>query len=204
MAKRQMSLGVSQLKKRLENLAKDAISAEIVSENEKVDLEDYEAMLISPGTGVERVGLISIIEKLTNATYISGDRDEDASLVQYMVERPAEEQDISPEVKAVEKTPTTKKKRLRKRKGDKAACDSPSIEFQSRQSSNLGEGSPQFKHFIIDKSKTVGQIVEEFHLRPSYQTIEGHESLPDASLKLLMRYAVTLAKDQGGCRFLQL
>ena len=80
-AKRQMSLGVSQLKKQLENLAKDAISAEIASENEKVDLDDYEAMLISPGTGVERVGLISMIEKLTNATYTSGDRDEDASLV---------------------------------------------------------------------------------------------------------------------------
>ena len=74
-------------------------------------MDDYEALLISPGAGVERVGLISIIEKLTNVTYTSGDRDEDASLVHYMAERPVEEQDISPEDKAMEKSPTIKKKR---------------------------------------------------------------------------------------------
>jgi len=59
-----------------------------------------------------------------------------------------------------------------------------------------------FKRYVVDKTKTVGQIVEEFNLRPTYQTLEGHEALPDPSLKHLMRYAVILAKDQGGCRFL--
>ena len=45
--------------------------------------------------------------------------------------------------------------------------------------------------------------MEEFNLRPTSLTLEGYEGLSYENLKLLMKYSVTLAKDQGGCRFLQ-
>lgn len=47
-------------------------------------MDEYERMLASPGSGLERVGLkksTSIIEKLTNFTYPSMEREEDAALV---------------------------------------------------------------------------------------------------------------------------
>ena len=40
-------------------------------------------------------------------------------------------------------------------------------------------------------------------MRPTYQNLEGHESLSDEQLKHLMAYSLVLAKDQAGCRFLQ-
>ena len=45
--------------------------------------------------------------------------------------------------------------------------------------------------------------MEEFNLRPTSLTLEGYEGLTYENLKLLMLYSVALAKDQGGCRFLQ-
>ena len=46
--------------------------------------------------------------------------------------------------------------------------------------------------------------MEEFNLRPTSLTLEGHECLSYQNLCNLMAYSATLAKDQGGCRFLQL
>jgi len=37
----------------------------------------------------------------------------------------------------------------------------------------------------------------------TFETLEGHEHLDDKTLKLLLEYSYILAKDQGGCRFLQ-
>ena len=57
-------------------------------------------MLSSPGTGLERVGLVrntSIIEKLTNLTYNTLEQEDDAKLFNCL-EPYSEEQDISPAI----------------------------------------------------------------------------------------------------------
>ena len=51
------------------------------------ETEEYERILASPGTGLERVGLkrnTSIIEKLTNLTYNSLEREDDRKLLNYI------------------------------------------------------------------------------------------------------------------------
>ena len=89
-------------------------------------------MLNSPGTGLERAGLprsTSIIEKLTNVTYASGDQEDDARLVLSIVEK-TQEQDISPEIKSAKKTNSSKKRRERKHnRPEKFGLDSPSIDL---------------------------------------------------------------------------
>lgn len=47
------------------------------------------------------------------------------------------------------------------------------------------------------------QILDEFGLVSTYQTLEGCEALTEEGVRGLMQHAMTLAKDQGGCRFLQ-
>lgn len=37
----------------------------------------------------------------------------------------------------------------------------------------------------------------------TFETLEGHETLPLEELKSLLEYSTILARDQGGCRFLQ-
>ena len=37
----------------------------------------------------------------------------------------------------------------------------------------------------------------------TFETLEGHEQLPESELLLLLDYSSVLARDQGGCRFLQ-
>jgi hypothetical protein len=37
----------------------------------------------------------------------------------------------------------------------------------------------------------------------TFETLEGHEHLSDKEMKLLLEYSTVLARDQGGCRFLQ-
>ena len=96
MAKRQMSLGDAFVQNRLGVLADRGLvpysdaqttsAAQLLtsSEDGKTNIEEYEAMLNSPATGLERVGLprsTSIIEKLTNVTYQSVDQEDDAKLV---------------------------------------------------------------------------------------------------------------------------
>ena len=87
---------------------------------------------------------------------------------------------------------------------------SPSIDLQSQASESQSDSSPIFdrrqlfkQRNQIDRSKTITQVIEEFNLRPTYQNLEGHESLSDEQLKHLMAYSLVLAKDQAGCRFLQ-
>ncbi len=49
-----------------------------------VNLQEYEMMLNSPDAGLDRVGMkrnTSIIEKMTNLTYSTVERDNDTSLV---------------------------------------------------------------------------------------------------------------------------
>ena len=53
------------------------------------------------------------------------------------------------------------------------------------------------------ENKTIAQLAFQFNLRPTYQTLEGHESLERDSLLGLVAYSKILARDQGGCRFLQ-
>lgn len=42
-----------------------------------------------------------------------------------------------------------------------------------------------------------------FNLVSTYETLEGHEKLNPNQKKQLFVHSVTLAKDQGGCRYLQ-
>lgn len=50
---------------------------------------------------------------------------------------------------------------------------------------------------------TVAQIAKKFNLVSTFETLEGHEGLPIDELKSLLEYSTILARDQGGCRFLQ-
>ncbi len=50
---------------------------------------------------------------------------------------------------------------------------------------------------------TVAQIAKKFNLVSTFETLEGHEHLADKEMKALLEYSYILAKDQGGCRFLQ-
>lgn len=46
-------------------------------------------------------------------------------------------------------------------------------------------------------------IAKKFGLVSTYETLEGHNKLAKKELMELLRYSPSLAKDQGGCRFLQ-
>lgn len=50
---------------------------------------------------------------------------------------------------------------------------------------------------------TVAQIAKKFGLISTFETLEGHEQLEEPDLLSLLEYSQALAKDQGGCRFLQ-
>lgn len=50
---------------------------------------------------------------------------------------------------------------------------------------------------------TVAQIAKKFNLVSNFETLEGHEGLSFKELLHLLEYSSVLAKDQGGCRFLQ-
>jgi hypothetical protein len=49
----------------------------------------------------------------------------------------------------------------------------------------------------------VAQLAKKFRLISTFETLEGHERLSDKEMKGLLEYSNLLAKDQGGCRFLQ-
>jgi hypothetical protein len=49
----------------------------------------------------------------------------------------------------------------------------------------------------------VASIAKKFNLVSTFETLEGHEQLSNEDLKLLLEYSTILARDQGGCRFLQ-
>ena len=101
-----------------------------------------------------------------------------------------QEQDISPQQISPCKVGSAKKRRSKRRRRE----SEPSIDLQSQQSGD--PGSPINLHALpVDKTKSVAQIVEEFRLRPTYQTLEGHEGLSKEHMRLLMSYAVNLAKD---------
>ena len=66
----------------LETAKNGAIRGELHPDH--VNLQEYEIMLNSPGAGLDCVGMkrnTSIIEKMTNLTYSSVERDHDANLV---------------------------------------------------------------------------------------------------------------------------
>jgi hypothetical protein len=50
---------------------------------------------------------------------------------------------------------------------------------------------------------SVAQIAKKFNLISTFETLEGHEKLSDREIKMLLEYSYILARDQGGCRFLQ-
>ena len=50
---------------------------------------------------------------------------------------------------------------------------------------------------------TIDQIAQQFNLIVTYDSLEGAELLPPQSLHELLGHSLTLARDQGGCRFLQ-
>jgi hypothetical protein len=50
---------------------------------------------------------------------------------------------------------------------------------------------------------TVAQIAKKFGLVSTFETLEGHEQLGEKEMFQLLDYSYVLAKDQGGCRFLQ-
>lgn len=49
----------------------------------------------------------------------------------------------------------------------------------------------------------VAAIAKKFNLISTFETLEGHEKLSDKEMKGLLFYSNVLARDQGGCRFLQ-
>ena len=49
----------------------------------------------------------------------------------------------------------------------------------------------------------MAQLAKKFRLISTFETLEGHERLSDKEMKGLLEYSNLLAKDQGGCRFLQ-
>jgi len=49
----------------------------------------------------------------------------------------------------------------------------------------------------------VAQLAKKFKLISTFETLEGHERLSEKEMKALLEYSNLLAKDQGGCRFLQ-
>ncbi len=55
----------------------------------------------------------------------------------------------------------------------------------------------------VDLSLPVTQIAKKFGLVSTYENLDGHQKLSKEDLYELMRYSSVLAKDQGGCRFLQ-
>lgn len=49
----------------------------------------------------------------------------------------------------------------------------------------------------------MAQIAKKFNLISTFETLEGHEQLSKKDQLLLLEYSTALARDQGGCRFLQ-
>ena len=49
----------------------------------------------------------------------------------------------------------------------------------------------------------MAQLAKKFKLISTFETLEGHERLSEKGMKALLEYSNLLAKDQGGCRFLQ-
>ena len=81
------------------------------TQNLNEDVGDYEKILNSPEIGIGRVGLkrnTSIIEKLTNMTYNTTEREDDAAIVQSLADRA---QDISPNAANQDKGSSAKKRR---------------------------------------------------------------------------------------------
>lgn len=146
-----------------------------------VNLQEYERMLSSPDTELERVGLkrnTSIIEKLTNITYSTVERENDAILVDCLAEREKLEQDISPQLGKGKASPSKRRKAARKKQNVSVSVNdgetesaSPSIDLNSKLSSSQSEASPLLiggPHqnqgraatcFVVDKNKPVSQIV---------------------------------------------
>ena len=52
-------------------------------------------------------------------------------------------------------------------------------------------------------SLQVTTIAKKYGLVSTYETLEGHQQLPRKKLLSLLKYSYQLARDQGGCRFLQ-
>ncbi len=50
---------------------------------------------------------------------------------------------------------------------------------------------------------SVAQIAKKFNLLSTFETLEGHENLNENEIRALLEYSSILARDQGGCRFLQ-
>ena len=50
---------------------------------------------------------------------------------------------------------------------------------------------------------SVAQIAKKFNLVSTFETLEGHEKLERSEMLALLEYSPILARDQGGCRFLQ-
>lgn len=137
--------------------------------------------LHSPGTGLERVGLkrnTSIIEKMTNLTYATSERDDDDKLINYLAAS-HQEQDISPDTSmgchpGAEKTNSpTKRKRAGKnhRRSNKVtpgnmmntsssahdvSCESsPTLDINSKLSSSQRSSELTPARLIVDRSRTV-------------------------------------------------
>lgn len=54
-----------------------------------------------------------------------------------------------------------------------------------------------------NSTMSVQQIAQKFGLNATYETLEGNEQLEQAAVMELLKYSSQLARDQGGCRFLQ-
>ena len=140
--------------------------------------------MVSASTGLDRVGLkrnTSIIEKLTNLTYTTMEREEDAQLIDCLAQSQPN-QDISPgdsnnENGQGDRASPSKRKRNNKRR--KVATNtsssaygesdqSPTLDIRSAQNSQSDSSSRNSSRLVVDKSRQINQIIELYGLKPTY------------------------------------
>jgi hypothetical protein len=73
--------------------------------------------------------------------------------------------------------------------------NSPQKNMQSPQRNVLLQKSYSATPQKPNEHLTVAQIAKKFNLVSTFETLEGHETLGDKEMKLLLEYSYILAKD---------